>query len=88
LDLNAVVAVKQLSHLPVIVDPSHGTGKWKMVQPMARASIGAGADGLMVEVHCNPSEAMSDGPQSLTPANFKQLMQELQGIANIMGKSF
>lgn len=88
LDLNAVVAVKQLSHLPVIVDPSHGTGKWKMVQPMARASIGAGADGLMVEVHCNPSEAMSDGPQSLTPANFKQLMQELQGIAKIMGKSF
>jgi 3-deoxy-7-phosphoheptulonate synthase len=86
LDLNAVPAVKHLSHLPVIVDPSHGTGKWKMVAPMARASVAAGADGLMVEVHCNPSEAMSDGPQTLTPENFRVLMQEIQQIAPVMGR--
>ncbi|MDA8210467.1 MAG: 3-deoxy-7-phosphoheptulonate synthase [Clostridia bacterium] len=86
LDLNAVPAVKNLSHLPVIVDPSHGTGKWKLVAPMARAAIAAGADGLMVEVHCSPAEAMSDGPQSLTPENFRVLMQEIRQIAPVMGR--
>ncbi|MGI5887568.1 MAG: 3-deoxy-7-phosphoheptulonate synthase, partial [Syntrophomonadaceae bacterium] len=70
LDLSAVPVIKQLTHLPIIVDPSHGTGKWKLVEPMALAAIGAGADGIMVEVHQNPSEALSDGPQSLTPENF------------------
>lgn len=86
LDLNAVPAVKHLSHLPVIVDPSHGTGKWKLVAPMARAAIAAGSDGLMIEVHCNPEEAMSDGPQSLTPENFRILMQEIRQIAPVMGR--
>jgi 3-deoxy-7-phosphoheptulonate synthase len=86
LDLNAVPAVKHLSHLPVIVDPSHGTGKWKMVAPMARASIAAGADGLMVEVHYNPAEALCDGSQSLTPENFRVLMQEIRQIAPVMGR--
>ncbi|HEX3032624.1 MAG TPA: 3-deoxy-7-phosphoheptulonate synthase, partial [Bacillota bacterium] len=87
LDLNAVAAVKQLSHLPVLVDPSHGTGKWKLVEPMARASIATGADGLIVEVHCNPAEAVSDGPQSLTPDNFRVLMKEIRQIAPVMGKT-
>jgi 3-deoxy-7-phosphoheptulonate synthase len=74
LDLSAVPLIKQLTHLPIIVDPSHGTGKWKLVEPMALAAIGAGADGVMVEVHQNPSEALSDGPQSLTPENFARLV--------------
>ncbi len=73
LDLSAVPLIKNLTHLPILVDPSHGTGKWKLVQPMALAAIGAGCDGLMVEVHQKPSEALSDGPQSLTPDNFKEL---------------
>lgn len=81
LDLNAVPVVKQLSHLPVIVDPSHGTGNWSWVGPMAKAAIGAGADGLIIEVHPEPEEAVSDGPQSLTPTNFQQLMKELSMIA-------
>ena len=74
LDLSAVAAVKHLSHLPIIVDPSHGTGKWRMVKPMAFASIAAGADGLMMEVHPNPAKALSDGPQSLTPENYYEVM--------------
>ncbi len=86
LDLNAVPAVKHLSHLPVFVDPSHGTGKWKLVAPMARAAVAAGADGLMIEVHCRPEEAMSDGPQSLTPENFQKLMQQIDQIALVMGR--
>lgn len=86
LDLSAVAAIKELSHLPVIVDPSHGTGRWKMVQPMARAAIAAGADGLMIEVHPNPATALCDGNQSLTPENFRALMEELRAIAAIMGK--
>ena len=69
LDLSAVPAVKHYSHLPIIVDPSHGTGRWRYVTPMARAAVAAGADGLMVEVHCRPEEALSDGAQSLTPSN-------------------
>lgn len=73
LDLGAVAAVKELSHLPVIVDPSHGTGRWQMVQPMSRAAIAAGADGLIIEVHPHPENALSDGDQSLTPQILRQL---------------
>jgi len=86
LDLSAVCAVKMLSHLPVIVDPSHGTGKWQLVSPMSRAAVAAGADGLIIEVHPNPSEALSDGPQSLTPDNFRDLMNELIQIAPVLGR--
>ncbi|MCE5286229.1 MAG: 3-deoxy-7-phosphoheptulonate synthase, partial [Pelosinus sp.] len=86
LDLSAAAAVKNLSHLPVIVDPSHGTGKWKLVRPMSRASIAAGADGLIIEVHPNPTVALSDGKQSLTPENFEALMAEVVQIAAVVGK--
>lgn len=84
LDLSAVAAVKHLSHLPIIVDPSHGTGKWRMVKPMAYAAIAAGADGLMIEVHPNPAKALSDGPQSLTPENYKELMQGVFKLSQFM----
>ena len=77
LDLSAIQALKRLTHLPVIVDPSHGTGKWRLVEPMALAAVAAGCDGLMIEVHQNPAEALSDGPQSLTPQNFAHLMSRL-----------
>ena len=87
LDLSAVAAIKELSHLPVIVDPSHGTGRWQMVQPMARAAIAAGADGLIIEVHPHPEVALSDGNQSLKPKNFDKLMRDLDAIAKIMGRS-
>lgn len=87
LDLSAVAAVKELSHLPIIVDPSHGTGRWQMVQPMARAAVAAGADGLMIEVHPHPEVALSDGDQSLKPANFKVVMDEVKQIMKIMGKT-
>ena len=87
LDLSAVAAVKELSHLPIIVDPSHGTGRWQMVQPMARAAVAAGADGLMIEVHPHPEVALSDGDQSLKPANFKIVMDEVKQIMKIMGKT-
>lgn len=86
LDLSAVAILKNISHLPVIVDPSHGTGVWKLVRPMARAAVAAGADGLMVEVHPKPEEALSDGKQSLTPENFELMMREVQGIARAMGR--
>jgi 3-deoxy-7-phosphoheptulonate synthase len=86
LDLSAVAAIKEISHLPIIVDPSHGTGLWKLVRPMAKAAIAAGADGLMVEVHPNPAEALSDGPQSLTPENFIAMMKELEVLAPVMGR--
>ena len=81
LDLSAVAAVKHLSHLPIIVDPSHGTGKWRMVQPMAYAAIAAGADGLMIEMHPNPAKALSDGPQSLTPKHFERVMNGVKKLA-------
>ena len=87
LDLSAVAAVKNISHLPIIVDPSHGTGRWELVGPMSRAGVAAGADGLMIEVHPNPAEALSDGKQSLTPGNFAITMQEVIKIASIMGKT-
>ena len=79
-DLNAVPAIHRLSHLPVIVDPSHGTGKWYLVTPLARAAAAVGADGLMIEVHPNPDEAKSDGAQSLTFENFSTLMAQVTAI--------
>ena len=84
LDLSAVAAVKHLSHLPIIVDPSHGTGKWRMVKPMAFAAIAAGADGLMMEVHPNPAKALSDGPQSLTPENYQEVMAGIWKLSQFM----
>ena len=86
LDLSAVAAIKELSHLPVIVDPSHGTGRWQMVPAMARAAIAAGADGLIIEVHPHPEVALSDGDQSLTPENFQKTMDEVRNIARFMGR--
>lgn len=86
LDLSAVPVIKQVSHLPVFVDPSHATGKWALVAPMARAAIAAGADGLMIEVHPNPEEALCDGEESLTPKSFKQLMKSLQKVAEAVGR--
>ena len=87
LDINAVPLVTQLSHLPIIVVPSHATGKWDLVEPTARASIAAGADGLIIEVHLNPEEALSDGAQSLKPERFVQLMQNIGPIAAAVGRS-
>ena len=87
LDLSAVAAIKELSHLPIIVDPSHGTGRWQMVRPMARAAIAAGADGLIIEVHPHPEVALSDGDQSLTPKNFNLLMEEVKSVGKLMGKT-
>ena len=86
LDLNAVPLIKNLSHLPVIVDPSHGTGKWDLVGAMSRAAIAAGADGLIVEVHPNPEEAYSDGAQSLLPEKFDAMMKELALVAKAVGR--
>jgi 3-deoxy-7-phosphoheptulonate synthase len=88
LDLAAVVAVKSISHLPVIVDPSHGTGRWRMVAPLAKAAIVAGADGLMIEVHPTPGVAKSDGAQSLTGEEFRRFAAEVPGVAAIAGRSF
>lgn len=85
LDLSAVPLIKQLTHLPVMVDPSHGTGKWKLVEPMAMAAVAAGCDAIMVEVHQNPSEALSDGPQSLTPERFEKMVSKIRTIASSRG---
>ncbi len=86
LDLNAVPVVKKLSHLPIVVDPSHGTGHWEYVGAMARAGLAAGADGLIIEVHNKPEEALSDGPQSLKPERFARLMQELRPLVRALGR--
>lgn len=86
LDLSAIPVIKKLSHLPVIVDPSHGVGKWDLVAPMAKAAVAAGADGLIIEVHPNPEEAFSDGEQSLKPKAFKELMKDLKAIAKAVGR--
>jgi 3-deoxy-7-phosphoheptulonate synthase len=86
LDLSAVCAIKQLSHLPIIVDPSHGTGRWGMVGPMSKAAVACGADGLIIEVHPDPSHAAKDGAQSLNFANFENLMAELKPIASAVGR--
>jgi len=86
LDLNAVPLIKQLTHLPVIVDPSHGTGKWNLVSDMSRAAIAAGADGLMIEVHPKPEDALSDGAQSLLPKKFSEMMKGLAPVARAVGR--
>ena len=87
LDISAIPVVQKLSHLPIIVDPSHGTGKRDKVAPMARAAVAAGADGLIIEVHCDPDHALSDGAQSMFPAQFDRLMAELRIIAPAIGRS-
>jgi 3-deoxy-7-phosphoheptulonate synthase len=86
LDLAAVPSLKELSHLPVIVDPSHATGKWQLVAPMAKAAVAAGADGLLIEVHSNPECALCDGEESIKPTKFKELMHELKKIAEAVGR--
>ena len=87
IDINAVPLLKLLTHLPVIVDPSHGTGKRELVSPVSRAAVAAGADGLIIEVHPRPEEAMSDGAQSLKPAQFTKLMQSLRPVAQAVGRT-
>jgi 3-deoxy-7-phosphoheptulonate synthase len=87
LDLSVVPLIKRLSHLPVVVDPSHGTGKRELVSPMALAAVAAGADGIMVEVHPRPEEALSDGPQALLPASFTTLMGDLDRVAAAVGRT-
>ena len=87
LDLSVVPAVQRLSHLPILVDPSHGTGKRNKVTPLSRAAIAVGADGLMVEVHHKPDEALSDGPQSLFPDQFDELMKQVRQIAAVVGRT-
>jgi 3-deoxy-7-phosphoheptulonate synthase len=87
LDISAIPVVQKLSHLPILVDPSHGTGKRDKVAPMARAAVAAGADGLLIEVHCDPDHALSDGAQSLFPSQFDRLMAELRIIAPAIGRS-
>jgi 3-deoxy-7-phosphoheptulonate synthase len=86
LDLNAVPVLKKLTHLPVVVDPSHGTGHWEYVEAMALAAVAAGADGLIIEVHPRPEEALSDGPQSLKPEKFASLMRRLRKVAQAMDR--
>ncbi len=86
LDISAVPAIKQLSHLPVIVDPSHATGQWNLVSACARAAVAAGADGLIIEVHPRPEEALSDGTQSLLPEKFREMMAELKKVAVAVGR--
>lgn len=86
-DISAIPVVKKLSHLPIIADPSHGAGRRDMVAPMARAAVAAGADGLLIEVHCDPDRALSDGAQSMFPAQFDRLMAELRIIAPAIGRS-
>jgi 3-deoxy-7-phosphoheptulonate synthase len=81
MDLSSIPLVQQLSHLPVIADPSHGTGRWELVTPVARAAVAVGADGIMVEVHPDPQNALSDGPQSLKPKNFQLMMDEINAIS-------
>ncbi len=86
LDINAIPVLKKLTHLPVIVDPSHATGKWDYVTAVSRAAVAAGADGLIVEVHAHPEKALSDGPQSLTPSEFEVLMKQARVIAGAIGR--
>jgi 3-deoxy-7-phosphoheptulonate synthase len=87
LDLSIIPAVQRLSHLPILVDPSHGTGRRDSVLPMARAAVAAGADGIMVEVHNHPELALSDGPQSIYPEQFDRMMDDLEQIAPVVGRS-
>ena len=87
MDISAIPVVKKLSHLPIIGDPSHGTGRRDMVLPMARAAVAAGADGLIVEVHPDPDHALSDGAQTLTPPQFVEMMQQVRAIAAAVGRT-
>lgn len=86
LDLQAIPVIRRLSHLPIIVDPSHAGGKWWLVEPMSKAAVAAGADGLMIEVHSNPECALCDGGQSLKPAKYDTLLKEIRQIAEVVGK--
>ena len=86
LDLQAIPVMKRRSHLPIIVDPSHAGGKWWLVEPMAKAAVACGADGLMVEVHNNPECALCDGGQSLKPEKYDRMMKEIKGILQVLGK--
>ncbi|MFW2330681.1 MAG: 3-deoxy-7-phosphoheptulonate synthase [Nitrospinota bacterium] len=87
LDLSAIPIMKELTHLPIIIDPSHGVGLYRMVNPMSKAAVAAGADGLMIEVHHKPEDAYSDGPQSLKPSKFNKLMAELKPVAKAVGRT-
>ncbi|HHP7229431.1 MAG TPA: 3-deoxy-7-phosphoheptulonate synthase [Xenococcaceae cyanobacterium] len=87
LDISAIPVLRSLTHLPIMIDPSHGTGKAQYVSPMAKAAVAAGVDSLMIEVHPNPAEALSDGPQCLTPHQFKQLTQEMSALTKALGRS-
>lgn len=87
LDISAVPVIKRISHLPIIIDPSHASGDWRYVNSLAKAAIAAGADGIMIEVHPNPANALSDGKQSLNLEVFKQLMTEIKRIAEAIGRS-
>ena len=86
LDLQAIPVIKKLTHLPIIIDPSHAGGKWWLVEPMALAAVAGGCDGLMIEVHNNPEKALCDGPQSLKPEKFDQVMKKVKGIAEVVEK--
>jgi 3-deoxy-7-phosphoheptulonate synthase len=86
LDISAIPVAKQLSHLPVMVDPSHAAGKWGLVPALSKAAMAAGADGLIIEVHSHPEDALSDGAQSLLPSNFSALMEDLKKMALILGR--
>jgi len=85
-DINAIAVIKHISHLPIIADPSHATGKWEYVAAAAKAAVAAGADGLIIEVHPRPADALSDGGQSLKPKRFKTLVDDIKTIANAVGK--
>jgi len=87
LDISCIPVLKKETHLPIIIDPSHATGHWEMVESMSRASIAAGADGLIIEVHPDPVKAFSDGPQSLKPKKFSKLMKNLRPFAELMGRT-
>ena len=86
MDINAVPLLKQLSHLPVVADPSHATGKWELVEAVSRAAVAAGADGLIIEVHPRPEEAVSDGAQSLKPSRFAALVESVRPVAEAVGR--
>lgn len=88
MDVSAVPVIKKLSHLPIMVDPSHAAGRWELVPALAKAAVAAGADGLIIEVHPHPEQALSDGPQSLKPETFNALMQELGAVAQAVGRRF
>jgi len=86
-DMSAIPVVKELSHLPIVVDPSHATGSWKYVNALSKGAVATGADGLIIEVHSDPGNALCDGPQSLRPSKFDQLVNELRPVANAVGRS-